>query len=296
MLLVAGCVGHQTTRSTKSLLPFSLLISGFDHTTRIENFRPVSRPQRLKNIGNNASGITWNPYLDQYFVIQNSSAVLYQYDKDFNFLGQLRKSGNIHNDTEGVAAIDSDNLMLVTEANLAYGVNIGDAIDRGSYGADSVYQLDARPRRKNKGFEAIAYRPPSDNREARIYAGQEGTRRYHDSPMRVVYFKANTKPSFFSSNKSVLDDSLELIEPFDAQQKFSSVIGDISGMAFDPTGRYLIIVSQESSKAIQVNPENGDIISQLSLRGAPAYEGVTIGPQGELVFVSEKNWYQVYRQ
>lgn len=295
-LLIASCSSHQTLSPAKSLIPFSQLISGFDETTRIENFQPISRPQPLKNIGNNASGITWDPYLKQYFVIQNSSAIIYQYDKDFNFQGQLRKSGNIHNDTEGVTAIDGENLILVTEANIAYQINIADAIGRGSYGADAVYQIDSRPKRKNKGYEAIAYRPAATNRGARIYAGQEGTRRYADAKMRVVYFEADIESSFFGSHKSALDDSLKIVEPFNAEEKLSSVIGDISGMAFDPTGHYLIIVSQESSKAIQVDPENGDIISQLSLKGAPAYEGVTIGPQGDLVFVSERNWIQVYRQ
>ncbi len=65
-------------------------------------------------------------------------------------------------------------------------------------------------------------------------------------------------------------------------------------MTFDPFGETLLILSQESRKLIQVHPETGEVLAQLKLSGAPVYEGVTIGPNGELVFVSEKNWVQVY--
>jgi len=45
---------------------------------------------------------------------------------------------------------------------------------------------------------------------------------------------------------------------------------------------------------LQVNPDTGAIISTLDLSGAPQFEGVTIGPNNELVFVSEANWIRIY--
>ena len=292
-LLLSSCVSRHSEQQ-QSLLNFSQLINGFDESTRIADLVP-NPPQRLPQIRSNASGITWDPYRQQFLIIQNNSTVIYRYDRDFAFIDKARATGNIHQDTEGLTAINGKNYLIVTEANMAYRIQIGEGYhDKKFYDAKESYQLSPPPKQKNKGFEAVAFRPTGEQREPRIYAGEEGSKRYPDAKMRVVYFTLNKQSNFFNRSHSYLDSTFHVVEPFNAEAKFKGVITDISGMVFDPTGRYLIIVSQESSKAIQVDPENGDIISQLSLKGAPAYEGVTIGPDGELVFVSEKNWIQVF--
>ncbi|MBV1911514.1 MAG: SdiA-regulated domain-containing protein, partial [Kangiellaceae bacterium] len=75
---------------------------------------------------------------------------------------------------------------------------------------------------------------------------------------------------------------------------FASNARDLAGMTYDERTNNLIIVSQQSKTAMQVDPDTGAIRSTLSLNGAPQYEGVTIGPNGELVFVSEGNWIHIF--
>lgn len=271
------------------------LITNFSGETRISDFSIRTQPKALVEIPNNASGITWHPYLKQYFIIRNNAAVIYRYDQNFKYLGQLKKTGKINNDTEGLTYSDSNHVLIVTEANTAHRVELNQQIFNGLYfWSNSDYRLDSYPKQKNKGFEAIAFRPPSASRTARIYAGQEGSRRYPNAKMRVVYFDASARPSFMSRLLTEEDEHFKVVEPFNAEEKFAGVITDISGMTFDPVGKTLIIVSQESHKAIQVDPATGELLSQLPLTGAPSYEGVTIGPNGQLVFVSEKNWVQIY--
>ncbi|MFT6733318.1 MAG: hypothetical protein ACJAS9_001503 [Polaribacter sp.] len=267
------------------------MYQGFTDSFKISQYKNKSEAFPLKEIGTNASGITWDPYRKEYFVIQNNTGILYRYDKNFNFLGKIKKVGHINNDTEGVSFIDGLSLMVVTEANFAHRVKMDDdTISDGYFYGESNIQLSGRPEKKNKGFEAVAYRLSDKNRNSRVYAGQEGSGRYPEAKMRVVYYNANTSSGTYSLSNGVV----KIVEPFDAEKAFTGVITDLAGMVFDPTGKSLVIVSQETRKAIQVNPDTGKVISQLKLSGAPAYEGVTFGPNGELVFISERNLVQIY--
>ncbi len=264
---------------------------GFNTPFEVSQYKNSSKAFPLKEIGTNASGITWDPYRKEYFVIQNNTGILYRYDSDFNYLGRIKKVGHINNDTEGVSFINGHSLMIVTEANFAHRVKMDDdTISDGYYYGEANVQLSGRPKKKNKGFEAVAFRLSEKNRAARVYAGQEGSGRYPEAKMRVLYYNANiSSGTYFLSSETV-----KIEEPFDAEKAFSGIITDLAGMVFDPTGKSLVIVSQETKKAIQVNPETGEVISQLKLSGAPAYEGVTFGPNGELVFISERNLIQIY--
>jgi len=267
----------------------------FDNTTRISDFKIKHSAFKLKEIGNNLSGITWDPYNNQYFAIQNNSAIIYRYDRDFNFLGKMKKKGRINNDTEGVSFYEGLHLFVVTEANTAHKIKIDqNAFDKQYYYPLQGYVLANRPKIKNKGFEGIAYRPKSEKRQALVYVAQEGTGRDNKAKMKIYSFNPQVTSKFMKDMLYFGDKELSVNEPFNAEKQFKGIISDISGMTFDPTGETLIIVSQESSKAIQVDPNTGRVLSQLPLSGAPSYEGVTIGPSGELVFVSEKNWIQIY--
>ncbi len=299
-LIITGCLSKKETKTP------DLNIQPNKPIELIQYYKNISAPFSLNHynqgqkafnvtqIGNNASGITWDPFQNEYFIIQNNSAVLYRYDSEFNFIGKLRKAGKIHNDTEGVSFIDGHNLLIATEANAVYVIETGKAIfDRGYFTPSLALKFADRPPKKNKGIESTAYRVGSNVRKARFYAAVEGTARSPLSKMRVLYVDADVSSGLFDNLLS-FDSNLRVTEPFDAEVAFSGVITDIAGMTFDPFGESLLILSQESRKLIQVNPETGEVLSQLKLSGAPVYEGVTIGPNGELVFVSERNWVQVY--
>ena len=295
-LIVSSCVNNQSSETEKKtpLVKVKNLIPKFDQNTRISSFKSTDGAFRITQIGNNASGITWDPYLNQYLILQNNSAFIYRFNKDFEFLGKLRKVGNFNNDTEGLTFIDGQSVMIATEANTLHRIALNSQVfERGYYNANLNLRLSGRSKVKNKGIESVAYRVASIDRKARFYAAIEGTARHSEAEMKVMYIDGNVQSNFMGDSLSYEHD-LQVIEPFNAESVFAGVITDIAGMTFDPTGETLIIVSQESKKAIQVNPDTGEILSQLKLSGAPVYEGVTIGPDGELIFVSEKNWVQVY--
>ena len=277
--------------SVKTLIPH------FDGQTRLSEFYASAPPRRLANVGTNASGITWDPYLKQYFVVRNGTGHLFRYDRDFNYLGNMKKLGKINNDTEGLSYIDGKHLWIVTEANTAHKIEVNEAqFKKGYYQSIKNFRLDGRPEKKNKGLESIAWRPMNEGREAQVFAAHEGSRRYKKAKMKVVRFNPLVEPGFMSDEVSYTDQDFEVVEPFNAELLYQGIIGDIAGMTFDPTGETLLILSQESRTLLQVDPETGKILSQLKLSRKLAYEGVTIGPNGELVLVAEKNWVHVYHQ
>ncbi len=303
VLTLTACVSttpNQTAESTSQALPPVLLAQQYNNLTipfTLNDYSQGNRAFKVNEIGNNASGITWDPYRREYFIIQNNAAVLYRYNQNFGYIGRLRKAGKIHQDTEGLSFINGKQLLIATEANIVYLIDVNQHVfERGYYSAAKALRFGLRPPVKNKGLESTAYRIGSDKRKARIYTAIEGTARNPLSKMQVLYTETPLETGFFNSVQllNLFNNENGVIEPFDAETAFDGVITDIAGMTFDPWGDTLLILSQESKKLIQVNPETGEVLSLLKLSGAPVYEGVTIGPNGELVFVSEKNWVQVY--
>jgi len=246
---------------------------------------------QLGEMSTNASGITWHESLQQYLVVRNGSATVYRYDENFAFLGQFSIS-SINSDTEGLGFVGGNEVMVVTEQNYAHKLLVEEFSGNinGSYSQTQGYRLLPRPP-SNKGLEGVTVRKASGQTLARVYACQEGTGSSSSALMKVVYFDM---PAQDPMELLSYDSNLTVVEPFDAEEKFAGVVTDIAGMVYDDRTGHLIIVSQESRKAIQVDPETGAIISQLALTGAPQFEGVTIGPNGELVFVSEGNWIRIY--
>jgi len=274
---------------------FHSKVTNFNASTRISEFSSNGEVFKLIEIGNNLSGITWDPFTQQYLALQNNSAIIYRYDRNFNFLGKVKKIGKIHNDTEGISYFDASSLLIATESNVAHRVKLNkNAKGKDYYNSIISFQLSERPLVKNKGLEGIAIRPGNSARPIMAFAAQEGSGRSVNAQMKVFSFNPLLQSSMLSNQYSYSDDALELSEPFSAEQELGNEITDISGLTFDPSGETLIILSHESKKALQVVPETGKILSILNLKGLPVYEGVTIGPAGELVFVSERNWVQVY--
>jgi len=253
----------------------------------IENYVPQGDAFQLGEIPNNASGITWHSGLQQYLVVRNNAAEVYRYDVNFAYLGQFRVSG-ISADTEGLAFVGENQVMIVSEDNYASRIEV----DEFTSGVDGDVPNSQRYRvmtrgGSNKGLEGVAVRKATNSRPARVYACQEGT---GGSNMRIVNFDMpddSTSLYDYSSN-------LTVNEPFEADQALSGRARDLAGMLYDSRTDNLILVSQESRVALQIDPETGAIKSSLGLNGAPQFEGVTLGPNNELVFVSEGNWIRIY--
>ena len=94
--------------------------------------------------------------------------------------------------------------------------------------------------------------------------------------------------------RSYLNGTLVVEEPWDAEQTLSTYLNDISGMTYDETNDTLLIVSQESSKVIRVEPGTGAVKETLSLANTSTSEGIALFDQCRMAIVSEPNRLQIY--
>ncbi len=253
----------------------------------LENYSPQGDAFQLGDIPNNASGITWHEGLEQYLVVRNGTGLIYRFDVNFAYLGNIDLNG-INQDTEGLAYVSDNEVMVVTEDNYASRITVDEfaTIINARVPTSQQYRVLSRGG-SNKGLEGVAVRKATADRAARVYVCQEGT---GGNNMRVAYFDMPAD----SNDVYDYESNLTVVEPFDADQAFSGDARDLAGMLYDERTGNLIIVSQESRRALQVNADTGAVISTLDLTGAPQFEGVTLGPNNELVFVSEGNWIRIY--
>lgn len=258
----------------------------------IEDYFAPNDAFTISEVPNNASGITWHEDIQQYLVVRNNFATIYRYDVNFAYMGQLSVS-SINSDTEGLGYVGGNEVMVVTENNFAHKLVIDGSTTtiNGSPNVTQAYQPLPFSGVSNKGLEGVAVRKAETGQLARVYAVQEGTGLDSNALMRLVYFDIpEPDPLVLLS----YDSNLDVVEPFDAEVAFAGRATDLAGLAYDERTGHLIVLSEEQSKALQVNPITGAIVSELPLTGAPQYEGVTIGPNGELVFVSEGNLIRIY--
>ena len=253
-------------------------------TVLIENYQSVGSPIQLLDsvgtpVGNNLSGITWHQNIGQYLVVRNNYRRIYRYDPSFLYLGEIDVGGDMQGDTEGIAYVSGNQVLVSTEQedfihkvivdfdttwiNSNYDTNIG----------APAYLLSGELT-GNKGLEGVAYSPEKDMVPGRVYAVKER------DPMKVYRFDLPEDPdpmALFSYNTNLIVE-----EPFIAEAQFKSVVTDLAGMVFDKITGHLFILSEESHKVIQVDPDTGAIVSTLNLSGSPQYEGITIGSDGEI--------------
>ncbi len=262
-------------------------VEGSETEILIENYSPQGDAFQIDNIPDDASGITWHPGLEQYLVVQNGASRIHRYDVNFAYVGNLRVNG-INTDTEGLAFVNDNEVLIVSEDNAASRITVDEFVENvsGLPPTSQRYQILAASG-GNQGLEGISVRKASGGAPARVYACKEGG---NGRNLKVVYFDMPAD----SSSEYNEATNLTVIEPFNAQQAFNGTANDLAGMVYDERTGHLIIVSQQSRRALQVNPDTGAIISTLDLSGAPQFEGVTIGPNNELVFVSEANWIRIY--
>lgn len=266
-------------------------------TLLIENYQSTGAPTQLLDsvgspVGNNLSGITWHEGISQYLVVRNNYRRIYRYDVSFSYMGEVDVGGDMQSDSEGIAYV-SGNEVLVSTEQIDYVHKV--VVDFDTTYINSTYDSESgSPAYKltgdltsNNGLEGVAFSPETLTNPARVYAVKE------KNPMRVYRFDLPEDPNpmeLFSYNTNLVVE-----EPFIAEEQFSSIVTDLAGMVFDKITGHLFILSQESHKVLQVDPDTGAIISTLNLSGAPQYEGITIGSDGEIVVVSEPHWVQVYQ-
>jgi uncharacterized protein YjiK len=180
-------------------------------------------------------------------------------------------------------------MAIVAENNYVWAAHIdADTTSiTGDDGQAQVYQPCEPPPVTNAGLEGMAFRRPAGGSPGRIYVCQEY------KPMRVMSFEHELGTPPFEL-KSYADGTLKVDEPWDADQVFNGVVGDVAGMTYDESTGTLLIVSQESSSVIRVVPDTGDVLDSLALQNTTTSEGIALYGDCELAVVSEPNQIQIY--
>lgn len=248
----------------------------------LKSYSRVDEVIPLPEIGGNLSGITYNPDTNTYFLIQNNYGQIFEYDRSFKKPLRVILMKNLRDDdTEGIFYLGKDRYALSSESNhvLIFTIKPGQTtIDLNSVRADVQDFTLPAPRKDNKGLEGVCYAPTSTSGRGTFYAVQE------DKSKRVYTFNWPNSDADFSSSSA-----FGLTELFDADSALRFKMNDLSDCTFDTNSDHLFLLSHESSRVMEFN-RAGQIIGSLDIpANADQYEGLTFGPDQELVLVSEPN-------
>ncbi|CAE8716957.1 unnamed protein product [Polarella glacialis] len=118
----------------------------------------------------------------------------------------------------------------------------------------------------NSGFEGVA----CDTASNRIFAGQE------TDPYRVWVLDVAT--GIFSV----------FLDKFDLNVTGGASF-DVAGMAFDPIGQSLFVLSQEQKKIVQLNASTGAVLAMLDVPQGNQPEGIHFLPNSQTLVVSSED-------
>lgn len=245
--------------------------------TVLDRYTVPSETVVLPEVAYNLSGIAYNLDSNSYFVIQNNTGLIFEYDANLSrLLRTIRMVGLLDDDTEDIISLGNNEFAVSNEQNQIYFFKIlpGQTVVDLNPKLQSVQFLQFPESEKdNAGLEGLCHAGGST-----FYAVQE------KRPKLVYRFErpANgvdaTKPKRF-----------RFVEPFNTEKIMKHRMSDLAGCVVDPETGHLIIVSHESSRLMELDSA-GNILKMLDLpRHVDQYEGITFGPNKELILVSEPN-------
>jgi uncharacterized protein YjiK len=258
----------------------SSLLAGYDKPAQVIS---------LKEAAGNLSGVVYNYDTQTYFVIQNNSFQFVEYDKTFSKALRIIKLVNLPDkDTEDIAYLGKDQYAISMESNviLIFTLRAGQTtVDVSSKLADVQLLTLPEPNKDNKGIEGLCYTTQGGNGAGVFYAVQE------DRPKRVFMIPRPTDMNDITSSRK-----LKFTEPFNVDKIFKHVMSDLSACTYSDKHDHLLVLSHESSRIMEIN-KAGAVVKTLDLppSAATQYEGVTIGPEGELVLASEPDKIVIFK-
>lgn len=233
----------------------------------------------LPEIRTNLSGISYDAERRSYLLIQNNGKRIYEYEEDLRSLRRIvRLRDALNFDFEGIAVLGGARVAIVNEKNQIYVFRLPAGREDLRLSLDpedpavEFLQLP-RQRRWNQGGEALCF-DPSVGAGGALYVFQES------SPRR--FFRV---PLLGAGEPQGFD------EPFDAELQLAGVLRDLSGCEVDRRDGSILLISHRSSRVARVT-RDGVLLGTLELPGrfdggASQYEGIALGPEGQLVVASE---------
>ena len=256
----------------------SILLSGVSGAANVElgGYTLGEGPILVDGIGDNHSGLTFNPVTSTLFSVTNSPEGIHELNLDGSLIRTISLPVGIE-DTEGITHLGGSRFAFLEERKR--NVVIMDLNDVSgstiSLSNLTTFSLDV-PGNDNQGLEGIAYDSLNDT----VYV----TKELDD---RAIY-------SF------TLTDALALgaTTPYPVTTFLENPAGmiDLSGLHFDAISGSLLMVSHESRRIVEVattGPNAGQQISSIFFPTIPQGEGVTMGNNREIYLAGEPN--QLYR-
>ena len=105
-----------------------------------------------------ASGVTYQPETDTFYIVSNTSHVAHEFSSDFATRLRTISLDNGPTDTEDIAYLGNDRFAIVVEDNEVYVVTIAPGAVTADLGAADVerYIPSSPPATVNVGFEGVA--------------------------------------------------------------------------------------------------------------------------------------------
>lgn len=237
-------------------------------------------PIVLKDVHNNASGLTYNQNTNTLFAAINNPEAIIELDTQGNILRRIPLEG--FEDTEAITYL-GDNRYAIAEERKRSIIIVNITADTTTLLRSNQRSI-ALPRvgPQNKGFEGIA----SDPNSGHLYVSSEKEPR---ELYQLEGFVKNTPNLLISHLWDVEEESLGN--------------SDISGLYFDTRYNHILMLSDESQQLVEANLQ-GEKISQLDLSGGyaglnsaiPQAEGITLGADDTLYILSEPNLLYKFTQ
>ena len=225
-------------------------------------------------ISEDLSGVTWNKENNYLYMIEDDYGTIWETDTNCNILRTI--SGGTFGDTEDIAFLGHDEFAVVTEEGDLYIGNIPHSEDDMVIDPDDFQKITFAYPDGNDGPEGVTYDPLTET----FYIVKE------KNPQAFYRFQ---RPG--TSADTVITPDI----PFDAESIFDGIMEDLSALTFDKRTGRILILSEDSHRIIDVDPETGTIHGVLDMSDASQHEGISFYNNNyDLIITSEPNYYTTY--
>jgi uncharacterized protein YjiK len=233
----------------------------------------------VAGVSQNLSGLTYDETRDQLWAVINGPEELLALSKDGELLARYPLNG--FSDVEGVTYL-GDNLLLLAEERDQALVVVEIPAQAGPLFREDYRALTLGiDLGGNQGFEGVGY----DRARDRLFVVKEHSPR---KLYEIRGLKASVQGSF---NLQVIDRQAWI-----DHKVFAT---DFSSVHYDEQTGHLALLSDESQVMIELDAQDGKLISFRSLfsgfaglqQSVPQGEGLTLDDQGNLYLVSEPNLF-----
>lgn len=245
----------------------------------LNGYQKVIGPKNISAIGNDLSGVTYNPLTNSLFMIKNKLSKIYETDLSGNVVRTINLTG--YDDPEDIAHLYGTKFAIAEEKK-------GKILFVDIYTSTSSINLSNAPYTQlqgtwnpGDGIEGVSYNPATST----MYAVVEVPMELHRFPLSL----SNSTPS----NTFVGTCNLEL-NPYGITD-VSAIhhLGLTSGLSELNVGNHFLLLSDESHALIEAD-DNCNQYSRLTLPGVNTQlEGVTMDNDGNIYVVGEP--YQFYK-